>query len=68
MHGGKIFLRCSIPPHDLPAQVCWRHAEAEDLESIREYVQEFADAFGYDTDELMSPALYRSDSQQRKSL
>lgn len=54
MHGGKIFLRCSVPPHDLPKQVCWRDAEPDDLESIREYVQEFADAFGYNTDELLS--------------
>ncbi len=54
MHGGKIFLRCSVPPADLPAQVCWHHATTEDLESVREYVQEFADAFGYDVQQLLT--------------
>ena len=54
MHGGRIFLRCSTPPRDLPAQVSWRDAEKEDLESIRGYAEEFAEAFGYDADELLS--------------
>lgn len=54
MHGGRIFLRCSTPPRDLPAQVSWRDAEKEDLESIRGYAEEFAEAFGYNADELLS--------------
>ncbi len=54
MHGGRIFLCCKQPPHDLPKQVCWKEATAEDLESVRPYVQEFAEAFGYDTDALLN--------------
>ncbi len=54
MHGGRIFLRCSNPPHDLPAQVSWRKATEEDLLSIQSYVREFSDAFGYNAEELLS--------------
>ena len=54
MHGGRIFLCCKEPPKDLPAQVCWKVATEEDLESIRAYVEQFANAFGYDTDELLN--------------
>lgn len=53
MHGGRIFLCCTKPPKDLPAQVCWKDATAEDLESIRCYIEQFANAFGYDTEQLM---------------
>ena len=54
MHGGRIFLCCKEPPKDLPAQVCWKVATEEDLESIRAYVEQFANAFGYETDELLN--------------
>lgn len=54
MHGGKIFLRCSKAPADLPAQVCAERASAESLEEIRPHVQAFCDAFGYDCEALMA--------------
>lgn len=53
MHGGKIFLCCEHPPKDLPEQVCWKKAEAADLEVIKPYVQKFADAFQMDAEALL---------------
>jgi len=35
MHGGKIYLRCSRLPQDLPKQVIAREANEEDMEEIK---------------------------------
>lgn len=46
MHGGKIYLRTNQLPEDLPKQVIAREATAEDMEEIKEYIEEFCQEFG----------------------
>lgn len=48
MHGGKIFLRSSHTPADLPAQVMARKATDEDLADIKPYIDEFCKKFDMD--------------------
>lgn len=53
MHGGKIFLRCSESPRNLPGQVAVSKATDEDLEEIKEYISEYAKVFSFDEKELL---------------
>lgn len=54
MHGGRMFLRCSELPPDLPKQVNTSQATPEDLDSIRGYLEEFCSTFGISMDEVLS--------------
>jgi glutamate synthase domain-containing protein 3 len=58
MHGGKIFLRCTRPPDDLPVQVMCKKATDEDIASIDTYLQNFSRLFGADIDELLTSEYY----------
>jgi glutamate synthase domain-containing protein 3 len=58
MHGGKIFLRCAVPPDDLPAQVVCQKAEGEDIASIETYLQNFAKLFEADIEALRESEYY----------
>lgn len=53
MHGGKIFLRTSRLPADLPKQVESKEAKEEDLAEIEPYVNTFCAKFGIDREEVM---------------
>lgn len=46
MHGGRIYLRCQMPPMDLPRQIIVKKAEKEDMKAIEAYIREFCRAFG----------------------
>jgi glutamate synthase domain-containing protein 3 len=58
MHGGKIFLRCSETPDDLPEQVICAAATPEDKLQIERYVREFAAIFGFDAAQLLDGGYY----------
>ena len=53
MHGGKIYLRCDILPHDLPAQVSARDATPEDMEEIDGDLSEFCKEFQFDKKQIL---------------
>ncbi|MCL2088668.1 MAG: glutamate synthase [Oscillospiraceae bacterium] len=58
MHGGRIFIRT---PHDLtnlPEQVSPKIAAKDELEQIREYIAEFSEYFGADTEKIMQDRFY----------
>jgi glutamate synthase domain-containing protein 3 len=59
MHGGKIFLRCSKIPLDLPSQVSVNKADKKDLDEITENLKEHSVLFGLDYDKLIKRILYR---------
>ncbi len=46
MHGGRIYLRCSHVPHDLPDQVEARLVQETDMEAITPVLREYCAAFG----------------------
>lgn len=48
MHGGRIYLRATDIPSDLPAQVASAPATAEDMELIKEDIEEFCKEFNHD--------------------
>ena len=54
MHGGKMFLRSDCKDVEFPSQVTARPAEPSDMEELKEYVSEYCDLFGYDTEEILS--------------
>lgn len=58
MHGGKIYLRCDSKPERLPVQVSVKKAAKKDKEEIREYLQEFAAAFGRDEQAILDGTFY----------
>lgn len=58
MHGGKIYLRCDTPPHDLPAQVQAHLADDADMEEISSYLREFCDIFDKNYDEILAHPFY----------
>ncbi len=58
MHGGKIYLRTTHLPADLPEQIAYRDATAEDLSEIRDEVETFCEKFGGDADALLSDHFY----------
>jgi glutamate synthase domain-containing protein 3 len=51
-HGGRIFLRTTHPPRELPPQVACRSAGAEDLARIDPLLAQYAAAFGADLQAL----------------
>ncbi|MDO4541898.1 MAG: glutamate synthase [Bacillota bacterium] len=54
MHGGRIYLRSTDIPMDLPAQVASAPATPEDMELIRSEIQEFCQEFEKDFDEVFN--------------
>ena len=56
MHGGKIYLRCSTLPPDLPKQVVARKVESIDLQEINEDIREFCQVF-----KIEEEAVWRKD-------
>ena len=53
MHGGRMFLRSDCRGITFPEQVTVKPAAPEDLQEIRQYVAEFCDLFGYDTEKVL---------------
>lgn len=58
MHGGKIFLRCTRPPRDLPGQVECSQAGRRDLEEIAPILKEFCACFDLDWKTLLEDTFY----------
>ena len=58
MHGGKIFLRTSHLPPDLPDQVAARQASQEEKEQIRPLVEAFCGHFGGEPEALLQSGYY----------
>lgn len=58
MHGGKIFIRSNTPPENLPAQVVMREATSEDLSEIEAYIDEYAQAFSMNAEEIKNHKYY----------
>lgn len=54
MHGGKIYLRCSEAPADLPKQVTARESTKEDIAEIEKDVSFFCETFGFNKDEILN--------------
>ncbi|MBQ3417278.1 MAG: glutamate synthase [Ruminococcus sp.] len=54
MHGGKMYLRSRCEGIHFPHQVTAHPAQPEDLDEIREYIEEFADIFGYNAEKIIS--------------
>ncbi|MBP5411601.1 MAG: glutamate synthase [Lachnospiraceae bacterium] len=48
MHGGKMFLRSDCRDITFPAQVTARPAEAEDIEELTPYLNDYCEHFGLD--------------------
>lgn len=53
MHGGKIFLRCTAHPHDLPQQVSAADASDADKKEIRPILSDFCKKFHLPLNELL---------------
>lgn len=58
MHGGKMFIRTNKELKNLPAQVCEKIATEEDMNEIKEYIQQFAEYFGIDLDSILRDNFY----------
>jgi len=58
MHGGRIFIRTDKLPGDLPKQIVWHKAKAEDLNAIRNDIRQFCSYFGGDAAEIMDHTFY----------
>ncbi|WOC31551.1 MULTISPECIES: GltB/FmdC/FwdC-like GXGXG domain-containing protein [Caproicibacterium] len=58
MHGGKMFLRTTQLPADLPEQVKAEKASEADLEEIRPLLQEFCEKFGENLEEVLSAPFF----------
>lgn len=54
MHGGRMLLRGDCADTGFPSQVTTRPAVQEDLDSVREHLEAFCNAFGYDMDVVLS--------------
>lgn len=59
MHGGHMYIRSDEAPKGLPVQVSCEVADDSDKADIREYVDEFAKNFGYDTNTLLKGRFYK---------
>ena len=59
MHGGHMYIRSDEAPKGLPVQVSCEVADDSDKADIREYVDEFAKNFGYNTNELLKGRFYK---------
>ena len=58
MHGGKIFLRTSHLPADLPGQVEARPADARDLKEIEPYIKAYCRKFGIKAETIMQEPFF----------
>jgi len=58
MHGGKIFLRTNAELPLLPKQVVKEVASKEELNEVIPYLNEFSQAFGFNTEELLKESFY----------
>lgn len=54
MHGGKMFLRGDTSAVIFPKNVKTQKAEKEDLEEIRDYMEEYCGVFGLDTEAILN--------------
>lgn len=54
MHGGRMLLRGDCADTVFPSQVTARPAAPEDLDGVREHLEAFCNAFGYDIDMVLS--------------
>jgi len=59
MHGGEIFIRSSKKPEYLPEQVCVSIADDSDIRSIKAYLYEFSELFGFSMDDILNKPFYR---------
>ena len=58
MHGGRIFIRSTVAPKGLPKQVVCKEATAEDIKSIKKYIEEYCRHFGGSAEEYMSDKFF----------
>jgi len=58
MHGGKIYLRCSELPKDLPSQVMVSEASEEEMLEIKPYIENYCEKFGNKLEEIMNNKFY----------
>jgi glutamate synthase domain-containing protein 3 len=58
MHGGKIFLRSDELPKDLPKQVVTRKANEDDIESIKDIINQFCCEFTFDKNSIFNANFY----------
>lgn len=58
MHGGRIYLRTTHLPPDLPEQVVVSDGTEEDLARIRPLIEKYCDYFGGEKDALLSSHYY----------
>lgn len=58
IHGGKIFIRTTHLPADIPAQVIARKATEEDMELARPYIKEFCSKFEKDEEKILQSEYY----------
>lgn len=58
MHGGKIFLRCSRKPENLPAQVSVSKATEDHMQEIENHLKEYAKTFDISMNNILSKPFY----------
>jgi glutamate synthase domain-containing protein 3 len=58
MHGGEIWIRCNAEPKGLPNQVIIKKAEAEDIERVKCFLEDYANIFEISLDEILSKPFY----------
>ena len=59
MHGGVIYLRGTVEPWQCGKEVGITEASAEDLATLRPLIEEYAEAFGEDAEEILSAPFVR---------
>lgn len=59
MHGGQIFIRSLVEPKYLPPQVCMNLADEQDVNSIKEHLDEFSGLFGFSLDDILDRPFYK---------
>ena len=58
MHGGRIFIRTTEEPANLPDQVTAEIASDDDFQEIKPYILEFAEHFGMDAEVIAKDRFY----------
>lgn len=58
MHGGRIMIRCTNRPEDLPEQVSCQKANEKDLADIKPYLESFAGHFQVDVEKIINSTFY----------
>jgi glutamate synthase domain-containing protein 3 len=53
MHGGAIYLRGNVEEHQLGKEVGIAELEEDDYRILQQFVSEFAEHFGYETEEIL---------------